>query len=209
MPASLPRGPRKEDVLFKGDLPDWRNNACFRGADRGGAHAFAEGYRLGAGLLVTQVVEHQENQDYLIYPIVFLYRHHIELALKALIGRAPILIGRALTTEEEKHLGMHRLDLLWQDLRPMFSQICTASGWGPPIEADLEGVDNYIQQLTSLDPYSYSFRYTRSKKGDPLLPSDLKRVNVRHFATMMEQLADYFDGLGWHDPINTVVPEPA
>jgi hypothetical protein len=46
-------------------------------------------------------VEKQSDQDYLVYPIMFLYRHHIELALKNIILRTPYLIDRALTDDEK------------------------------------------------------------------------------------------------------------
>jgi len=187
--------PRKEDVLFRDGLPDWWNNACLNVTWGGDEHGYTEGYRRGARLLVEHVIEHQREQDYLVYPVIFLYRHHIELALKNLIRHTPYLIDRPLTTEEEKHLERHRLDLLWQDLKPMFAAVCKAAGWDRLDAADEEGVDSYIRQLTALDPDSFSFRYTRSKKGAPSLPSELKRINLRHFAEMVERLADYLDGL--------------
>jgi hypothetical protein len=193
--AALPPPPRKGDRLFRGDLPDGMNNACLNVRHDGDPIAYTEGYRRGARLLVEHVMEHQRNQDYLVYPIIFLYRHHIELALKNLILHTPYLIDRPLTESEKLHLGRHRLDLLWQDLKPMLSAIGEAIGWGELDAADVEGIDNYIHQLTELDPDSFSFRYTRSKKGTPSLPAELKHINLRHFAEMMERLADFLDGL--------------
>lgn len=192
--AQLPP-PRKGDLLFRDDLPDCHNNACLNvtwGDDQVG---YTEGYRRGARLLVEHVMENARDQDYLVYPVIFLYRHHIELALKNIIMRAPFLIERSLTDTENKHLGKHRLDLLWQDLRPMFAAICKAAGWAALDPADIEGIEDYIAQLSALDPDSYSFRYTRSKKGERSLPPDVKRINLRHFAETIERLADYLDGL--------------
>lgn len=187
--------PRKGDRLFRGDLPDWPNNACLNVRRDGDPIAYTEGYRRGARLLVEYVMEHHRNQDYLVYPIIYLYRHHVELALKSLIRHTPYLIDRPLTKSEKAHLGKHRLDLLWQDLKPMLSAIGEAAGWGELDAADVEGIDDYIRQLTELDPDSFSFRYTRSKKGTPSLPAELKHINLRHFAEMLERLADFLDGL--------------
>ena len=144
---------------------------------------------------MEHVIEHQRNQDYLVYPIIFLYRHHIELALKNIIRRTPYLLDRPLTQAEENHLHKHRVDLLWQNLRPLINAIGKTAGWGPFDPADLEGIDDYIAQLSAMDPDSYAFRYTRSKKGAPALPHDVKLINLRHFAEMMERLADSLDGL--------------
>src|SRR6266849_4811827 len=149
--------PRKGDLLFRDDLPDGHNNACLNVTWGDDDHGYTEGYRRGARLLVEHVIEHQRNQDYLVYPILFLYRHHIELAVKNIIRRAPYLLDRPLTQAEENHLNKHRLDLLWQDLRPMINAIGKTAGWGPFDPADLEGIDDYIAQLSAMDPDSYAF----------------------------------------------------
>lgn len=190
-----PEPPRKEDVLSRDDLPDGMNNACLNVTWGDDEHGYTEGYRRGARLLVEHVIEHQRNQDYLVYPIIFLYRHHIELALKNLIGHIPYLLDQELTEAEEKYLGKHRLDLLWQNLKPKLGAMADAAGWTRLPTDELEAIDSYIRQLTALDPDSFSFRYTRSKKGAPSLPAELKCINLRHFAEMMERLADYLDAL--------------
>ena len=155
--------------------------------------AYTEGYRRGAVRLVEHIVEKHRDQDFLVYPIIFLYRHHIELALKRMIARTPHLLERPLSDVEKQHLGKHRLDWLWQDLKPILAAIAEAAGWSPLDSADVEGVDDYIRQLSSLDPDSFCFRYWHSKKGSRSLPEDLKHINLRHFADMMERLANYLD----------------
>jgi hypothetical protein len=130
-----------------------------------------------------------------VYPIVFLYRHHIELALKRVIKRAPYLIERPPTKVESDHLVGHRLDSLWQDFKPMAKAITEAAGWEElPLE-DVEGIDDYIRQLCEVDPRSYSLRYAHSTKGDPSLPETLTHINLRHFGELMERLANYLYGL--------------
>jgi hypothetical protein len=126
---SQPPRPRKGDQLFRGDLPDWHNNACIDVYGHLGHLPYTEGYRRGADILVQHVVNQRRDQDFLVFPIIFLYRHHLELALKRIIRRSPRLLYRDLTQEEKSHLDKHRLDLLWQDLKPMFSGICEAVGW--------------------------------------------------------------------------------
>jgi hypothetical protein len=189
---AAPQPPRKGDTLFRGDLRDWTNNACLKNGDE---YAYKEGYRRGAQILVRAVEETQSDQDFLVYPIVFLYRHHIELALKRIIKRAPYLIERPLTTAENRHLLGHRLDLLWDDFKPMEKPISEAAGWDELPAADVEGIDDYIRQLCEVDPESYSLRYAHSKKGAPSLPKELSLVNLRHFGDLMERLANYLYGL--------------
>ena len=193
----IPEPPHKDDVLFRSQLPDWQNNACIDATKPGGdEHAVTEGYRRGARRLVEYVTENGREQDYLVYPILFLYRHHIELALKSIIRRAPYVTGQSLTKEQRKNLNTgHQLDLLWQDLKPMFATVCEAAGWDKVSSFDEEGVESHIRQLTELDPDSFSFRYPGNKEGVPYLPPSLTVINLRHFAEMVERLAEYLDAL--------------
>src|SRR5579859_6702346 len=128
--TDTPPLPRKEDQLFRGDLPDGRNNAMLHVRADGNALAYIEGYRRGAELLVQYAVEHGD-QDFLVYPIIFLYRHHIELILKRIIELAPSVLERSLTPVEEKHLkNSHKLDVLWQDAEPIMAEIAACGGFG-------------------------------------------------------------------------------
>src|SRR5262249_50330134 len=96
------RWPRKGDILFEAGS-DWWHNAW-----GGWAHdqwaGYAEGYKLAADLLVQHVVETRSNQDLLVFPIVFLYRQALEVALKHLI-----LQGFQLLDIDEKLPTHHRL----------------------------------------------------------------------------------------------------
>ncbi|MCU1311321.1 MAG: hypothetical protein JWO20_2446 [Candidatus Angelobacter sp.] len=193
--TALPAVPRKRDLLFRGDLPDWKNNACLKTMGNGDPIAYKEGYRRGAALLAQHVATNGRDQDFLVYPIVFLYRHHIELVLKRIMTRAPYLIDASLTDQEKQHLGKHRLDLLWEDLKSKLGAICKSAGWSAPSREDIEGIDNYIRQIALVDSNSFSFRYAVSKEGLCSLPEKLTHINLRHFAEMMERLASYFEGI--------------
>ena len=189
---AAPARPRKGDKLFRGDLRDWKNNACLNNGDE---YAYREGYRRGAQTLVRVAEETQCDQDFLVYPIIFLYRHHIELVLKRIIKQTPYLVERPLSQLENDHLKMHRLDLLWRDFKPMAAAISKAAGWNELVQEDVEGIDDYIRQIFEVDPSSYSLRYAHSKKGDPSLPKELTHINLRHFGELMERLATYLYGL--------------
>lgn len=119
----------------------------------------------------------------------------MELALKNIIRRIPYLLDKLLTHPEENHLNKHRLDLLWQDLRPLVNAVGHTAGWGEFDPDELEGIDEHISQLSAMDPDSFAFRYVRSKTGAMALPPDLKLINLRHFAEMMERLANTLNAL--------------
>ncbi len=64
------------------------------------------------------------DQDFLVYPIVYLYRHHVELILKAIVGIAAALLDRELTEADRKALGGHALGRLWDIARPLLNPVC-------------------------------------------------------------------------------------
>jgi hypothetical protein len=188
---SRPPRPRKGDRLFRCDLPGEPDNARLR-CD---PDAYTIGYRRAAEHLVQYVLAHQRESGSLAYPIVFLYRHHIELALKRIIYCTPGVLRRDLTKSEQDHLRDHDLCQLWHDLEPIFASICEAVNWEKPKAADLEGIREYVRQLSAVDPLSTSFRYWKSKTGNPSLPASLHSFNIRHFSEMMGRLADFIEAL--------------
>jgi hypothetical protein len=152
---------------------------------------YSLGYREGARRLVNHVLETYSDQHTMIFPIVYLYRHHIELVLKRLLVVASSVVDRQLTNAELWHLSKHRLDLLWDDLKPTLSASYRKANLAPPAKENMAGVDSYIRQLSSVDRESQSFRYSISSKGDSAL-AGLTHINIRTLAEKMERLCDFF-----------------
>lgn len=184
--------PRKSDVLFASGT-EWQANACVNGIDN--AMAYQDGYRRAALHLVEYVCDAGQGQDFLVYPIIYLYRHHIELMLKSIINVACFLIDYKLTENDMDTLRHHDLARLWTLTRPLLNQICELGGSPALPPDDLEGIDSYILQLHKHDPDGQRFRYaTRKAKRLPSL-SQLTHINIRDFGIALEKLADYLDGI--------------
>ena len=191
-----PLPPRKNDKLFRDDLPDRRNNARLIPYSDG-QREYIEGYLRGARVLVNQVVSTDgTDKNYLVYPIFYLYRHHIEIALKRILRSTPQILHHNPTKSELNNLMKHRLDLLWKDLKPLCPAIYAALHWNEPQQLDLDGIDDYIRQLSELDPDSMSFRYSHSKDNQHRsLPAHLTLFNIRHFAEMVDRLVTFIDNI--------------
>lgn len=116
-------------------------------------------------------------------------------AAKRIIYCTPGVLRRDLTKSEQDHLRNHDLCQLWHDLEPIFASVCKAVNWEKPKAADLEGIREYVRQLSAVDPLSTSFRYWKSKAGDPSLPASLQSFNIRHFSEMIGRLADFIEAL--------------
>lgn len=188
---SGPLRPRRSDRLFQRSLQ--HDPAIAR--LRSDPDAYTHGYRRAAEYLVKCALTNQRDCNALAYPIVFLYRHHIELALKRIIWCVPGILSRELTDQERKHLNSHQLKPLWDDLEPIFGSICKAVNWKKPKAADLYGAREYIRQLSEVDPSSESFRFWKLKSGASSLPANLDSFNIRHFSEMMNRFADFIEEL--------------
>jgi len=192
--------PSKGDILF-GPGAESQTNACIAQWDAD--WAYSDGFRRAALYLAEMVCESRKDQDKLIYPIVYLYRHNTELVIKSIMKSASRLLDRALSERELKTLGRHDLLDLWQMVRPLLDLVCERAG-SPPFPApDMEGVESYIRQIHEHDPDGQRFRYAttaprklgRLVASKPSLSPDLRLVNVRILAVAMEKLGDYLDGI--------------
>lgn len=195
--------PKKDDVLFRAD-DDWQANACIAKWDAG--WAYSNGFRRAAFQLAQHVCDTASDQDVLIYPIVYLYRHHVELVLKSIIRSAFGLLDRELSKQDHEVLGRHGLSELWQTAQPLLDPVCQRAGDQPFPPSELDGVDSYVRQIHEHDPDGQRFRYATTKvrkagRANATVPSlspELTHVNVRVLANAMERLADYLENVeGW------------
>ncbi|MBV8575340.1 MAG: hypothetical protein JOZ58_09945, partial [Acetobacteraceae bacterium] len=196
--------PRKQDVLFQGG-EYWEADFCacikhWHDVER----AYSNGFRRAARHLAEQACNSGRDQDHLVYPIVYLYRHHVELLLKAIIEVAVALLGRQLSEHELKAIGRHDLVELWNTAKPLLNPVCDLARNRPFPTENIDGIESYIQQIHEHDPDGQRFRYATSKIKNagprrlplaraPSLSPELKVINIRVFAVFMERLADYLD----------------
>ncbi len=145
---------------------------------------FAEGYHEAAEQLYTSWHASGGYPDSVVFPMVFLYRHYVELRIKELIQRAVLLL--ALPSEWP---AVHGLVKLWDFLRPLLEQI-----WPTPPSREIINATRLIQELAALDNKSMVFRYPSDKEG----VSTTKRIellDVNNFFQAMRQLAAFLDGV--------------
>jgi hypothetical protein len=172
--------PRKGDQLFAED-DDWWNNACV-GWSRDEWTAYGEGYKRAAEILVQHVVDTQRDQDFLIFPIGFLYRQYLEVRLKHLLRDGFLLLD-----VREAFPTHHRLNELWKGCRRVLEQV-----WPDGPRDDLDAVEEVIEQFKQKDPGSTAFRYPVDTKGNRSLPTT-ERINLRNLAEVMERTAALLD----------------
>ena len=142
----------------------------------------SEGYRRSADVLVHRILSNWREGDTLIYPILFLYRHALELHLKYIINNYGHHVG------VDQVWNTHKFTDLW----PMFLKVLDRFGTDDPDEAD-QHVGAVIAQFSNLDPGSFSHRYPRDNRGDPIpLVSD--EMHLETLKDVMDGVFGYFKG---------------
>ena len=178
-------GPLPGEQLFRADFGNWELNACLNCYDMT-AGDIADGYKQSADALVD-AIEVSTNTvhltlDLAIYPIVFLYRHYLELQLKQIIISTKIL-------EREQGVPFgHRLDELWTEAKRLLTKHYKNL---PP---EFTHLQTCIDEFHAVDGGSMAFRYVADRQGKSML-KDIKHINVRNLQESMDRIHNLLDGV--------------
>ena len=159
-----------------------QNNASIPGDDFTRLVAMTEGYKQAADLMVIQTESDETTRNFLVYPIIFNYRHFLELSLKYHLATYGPRVGIP------PNWKSHDLALLWTAFVAMLEQFGTLD----PDDVD-PIVGETILQFAKIDPDSYSHRYPVDRRGDPV-PVEQADLHLPTLADVMNGVAGYFSG---------------
>jgi len=121
---------------------------------------YINGYKDAADFLVAHAEETRGDPRKLGPPILFLYRHHLELALKGLIRDCHGLLGR-----DEDFPKRHEIDKLWQLCCSLLHEISP----GMSNSEEIQHTTRLMADFRKIDPISLAFRYPEDKDRNPPL----------------------------------------
>ena len=165
---------------------DWHNNACLNYMPDHGT-AYTEGYRRAADILIKHIDESGRDQDFLVYPVLFLFRHHIELIIKQIIGLALPLAEEPDKRQYKK--DDHNLNTLWSLAQKLILEV--DDSYRP---SDFKIVKEVVKALHQADERATDFRYARRNDGIRSLEG-IHYVNTRRFGEKMGEASDLLDGV--------------
>ena len=125
------------------------------------------------------------NPDDLVFPVAYLYRHHLELILKELV-RLGIRLGALDRCEEA--MGGHNLHKLWNKAKQLILQV-----WPDSPDTDLQAVEQVILEFHKLDPSGQAFRYARDKDGGQHLAGAPERVGLNNLKSVVDAVSAFLD----------------
>ncbi len=174
--------PQASDRLFEGG-DDWWDNDCVNFLPDDWLK-YITGYKDAADILVAYVEEHQRWQNILVYPVVFLYRQYLELAIKSLIGQAQRLLKIS-----EPIPKNHRIDQLWGRCSGLLRKISPGES-----EEEQNQIGRLIEEFCQVDPTSTAFRYPEDQDGNPSLSPGIRHVNLQNMKDVVTKISTILDG---------------
>jgi hypothetical protein len=123
------------------------------------------------------------SEDAMVFPLVFLYRHYVELRIKEVLQS----VAQLLDLPKDWKCS-HHVDDLWLRLRPLLQR---AAADQPA--RDFDNAERLIFGIARRDPISQEFRYPEDSDGKRFL-ADMQRLDVVNFYTAMQQLSAFLEG---------------
>ena len=158
---------------------------------------YGESFHRAGKALVNELRDRQHWPNTDVCPVIFLYRHAIELQLKAVLlsGHDIMRIqNKPFPEGEDSHIFKdHNLTRLTPAVRTIFLEV----GWNPdqtntPGLETMDDVERELKVMQDLDPNSFRFRYPLDRQGNPSLDSNFY-VEVFKLVEKWDVLLEFLD----------------
>lgn len=149
-------------------------------------YAYRESY-FEAGKILASEWQKDDRNWILKHPMLFCFRHFVELSLKAMIAIYCKLLGQESRIKIEKEHGPMRL---WNEARRLMDEAVPNTGTGDETNRTVE---RCLNELNQVDKDSQLFRYPTNKDGQSI-EDRLPLVDLGQFLATMENLHALFIG---------------
>ena len=194
---------REAERILKGSIWEagpWEAEARLDAyGDYGEWYPYVLGYKEAADRIINNVIENSDDVlfDTLVYPVMFLYRHYLEIMFKELLGEF-----RSLRLDTNQHnendntnkdpMNAHILKDIWEELRQIIEAV-----WGE--EEDLSffvDVEHRIDEFHKIDEKSMAFRYPFDKNNSAYFKGEEKilRSNLIQVKDIIDAITIRFSG---------------
>ena len=162
----------------------------FTADPKGEFGAFAKGFTQAANRLAASLLEAPRFPDYEAYPVVFLYRHALELSLKHIIYAGVQLAAfRRMDAINEQLKNNHNLVDLARTAGKVLTLLFPRDEMLSRLNATVAAICGDWAQI---DPRSDAYRYPIDTKGNPSTKKH-QVVNLRSLATKMAAVLEDLD----------------
>lgn len=127
------------------------------------------------------------ERDSHIYPILFNFRHYLELIMKDTLRNYKLINNESIKDEENKDL--HSLCKLWNKLKLYIAQTEDMNS------EDIKAFETLINDYHKLDKNSTSFRYTLDISGENLNISQSQSISLDNLEIIMKKMHNFIEGI--------------
>lgn len=146
------------------------------------ATLIAEAYKRVADSNVDAVAGEPTHDAFLMFPVVYLYRHYVELQMKCII-----FDGRGLRGERGPMESGHDLLVLWESAKREL-----VAAWPDGDAETLHAAEIWIRELHAIDPKSTAFRYATDLSGKPTL-TEVDAIDLEQLRAVMNRLGTFLE----------------
>ena len=137
--------------------------------------------RAGAAL-VTECERFSSDRHFLVYPILFNYRHGLELAIKWIIDSYGRCAGIYLEPDDLNH----DLWSLWKMCKEVILKVGSDD-----TDGSIKAVEQIVKDFHDCDSGAMSFRYSRNKDGAAIPLPDIS-IDIQNIRDVMEGVDNFF-----------------
>lgn len=199
--SSRQRNSEEERVAFDSEVAGDSNFVIsFTKDPRSDFGVFAEGYFHAASELAEELLSRGGFADFDAYPVVFLYRHSLELYLKNIIYKSALLMAfKFLSDIDTKLHNNHDLIFLSEKAVAVLQRLFPDDG---SINQLAEDILNISSEFSEIDPNSFAYRYPIDRHGNPSTrPNQV--VNLKRLCCTMNKVLDDLDTLDFGLQVET------
>jgi len=159
---------------------------------------YGSGFLEAARTLARSFARRRGRSQIDILPVLFLYRHSIELLAKAAIITGNRLLQIRGAGQDEKGLfanfrcSRHRLVPLLDAIRQVFDDLSWEWHWPNSEVKSFDDVKRVMKELDALDPDSFNFRYPTDIRGQRAV-STSHLIGQRTVLAALDDLAESLD----------------
>ncbi len=181
--------PNEYKELLKNDGGWYEFSQIERGQRSQQFISYCMAYKEAADILVNKSLSERDTffLDLLVIPVLFLYRHYIEISLKSFI------IEYSLETDEElvnkfKGAKGHNLINLWSEYYKINKKYLAKKE-----KNTFNIVEEYIKDFNKHDEISTNFRYPVNTKLE-LNFRENQIINLKHLKEVLDEIEGFFNG---------------
>lgn len=166
--------------IFNGQPNGHATNAIIGWNDQDFSYGYVEGFFSIAHLMYEQIFY---QPDILVYPIIFNYRHYVELSLKSLTLKAQLFFGEAIGYKANHDI---------KGVLKVFTEVVDNNQHSFFLPDE---VRDAILKIYRFDPDNIRFRYITDKHGELTNEFNHEFINLSSLHYCMNTLHNYFDGI--------------